>query len=240
MERTGEDRCEIAVVLSGGQRRVRQLRCFVQVLTIAAAVLAARPVSAQHRNPALVVTLEREGGVQLNDKALRALASDIETIWSPFVDVVVTTQTPTMVGLTENRVRLVITTRTLPSAKATNMGWIEFVDGEPRPEVTVSTTAVTKVIREGTVADRGVSTFSPRAVAAFERRALAVSAAHELGHYLLRTTQHDEDGLMRPQFTAEELALARNTDLRLEAAGIARLAQQRPAFVRQFETDLLP
>jgi hypothetical protein len=58
----------------------------------------------------------------------------------------------------------------------------------------------------------------------FLGRALGRALAHEIGHYLLGTREHTEDGLMRPQFTPQELLQDAGRPLyRLDSHARARL-----------------
>jgi hypothetical protein len=63
--------------------------------------------------------------------------------------------------------------------------------------------------------------------ALYDRRigiVLGRAVAHEIGHYLLQTSTHADDGLMRARIQTEELVDLRRTSFRLDKAAAAHLA----------------
>jgi hypothetical protein len=111
--------------------------------------------------------------------------------------------------------------------------------GVPRNVIYVSLDGARTLLRRGS-SGRLPHAVQHRLVARIAGRAIA----HELGHYLLRTTEHAAEGLMRPEFTHADLLesdVARFRLTPLEAARLARqlflegeriLAQDRPVRVR--------
>ena len=90
------------------------------------------------------------------------------------------------------------------------IGWIEFDDGQPQPQLYLSFTNAV-VLLEATRGPAGSSSYMP----VLERetylgRALGRALAHELGHYLLASKVHTARGLMKANFTAAEF-FATNT-----------------------------
>ena len=68
-------------------------------------------------------------------------------------------------------------------------------------------------------------------------QAIGRVAAHELGHYLLQSARHSETGLMRPQYSTEELVGPSLARFRLTAdqmtavqRSVARLAKLQIAW----------
>ena len=56
--------------------------------------------------------------------------------------------------------------------------------------------------------------------------AMARAIAHEIGHYLMRSSQHSHKGLMRPMFTAQDLVEPGTGRFRLTADDRQRLMTQ--------------
>ena len=72
----------------------------------------------------------------------------------------------------------------------------------------------------------------PDVQAQFRLRAIALAAAHEIGHFLLRTTKHARTGLMRAEFTV--------ADIMWHAPSLARLdGGQRALLMQRMRDGLL-
>lgn len=199
----------------------------ISLLMLSVAIVAASPVE-RTSTPTVHVSIEREPGVVLADADVRAIASDLEHIWRPAVDVVATVGSGPAGMLARDHVRLVLTTRTLPVSEAAGIGWIEFVDDRPQPVLTVSLAATSRLLRTGKWSGRPFSSLPARASALFTQRAVARAAAHELGHYLLRTKDHARRGLMRAVYTVDEIMSGSAKHNRLEAKLIASLEGDQP------------
>ena len=85
------------------------------------------------------------------------------------------------------------------------LGWIEFLDGRPRNTITVSIAAARTLMNHGKWLGRPIDTLPPALRQRFVTRALSRSAAHEIGHYLLRSSTHAARGLMRERMTIDEI-----------------------------------
>lgn len=194
-------------------------------MLLAAALLVAAvaaPAGRDSVRPRLQVQIEIEPGTGLTAADLRAIAHEVEQIWSPAVDLVLT---PDGVGrtLAVDAIRLTITTRTLPAHDATGLGWIDFVDGEPQPAITVSVAVARQLVAAGAWRGRPLASLPKQASRIFVQRTLARAVAHEIGHYLLRSKAHDRQGLMRPAFTVDEIMDRRGALVRLSEQAISRL-----------------
>ncbi len=200
----------------------------IPMLMLSAALAVASPVERTSPSPAVHVSIEREEGVSLADAEVRAIAKDLERIWHPAVDVLATIGSGPAGVLAREHVRLVLTMRTLPTTDAAGIGWIEFVDDRAQPVMTVSLTAVARLVSNGRWSGRPFSGLPARASTLFTQRAVARAAAHELGHYLLRTKDHARRGLMRAVYTVDEIMSGSNKHNRLDARLIASVEGDRP------------
>ncbi len=186
---------------------------------LAAAVALPTPAS----SPRVQVVMEVERGVPLDADDLTRIAAHVQRIWAPLLDVAVRPLSDARVALAADTVRLVITTRTLDARERTGLGWIEFLDGQPQPVMTVSTSAAARLMHGGLWRGRAIESMPPKAARLFMERALALAVAHELGHYLLRSTAHARTGLMRAAFTVDDVMDSRAVTERLDADSAARI-----------------
>jgi hypothetical protein len=62
----------------------------------------------------------------------------------------------------------------------------------------------------------------------FVTHALSRSAAHEIGHYLLRSSAHAPDGLMRPRMTVPEIMEEGLSCFRLRTGEVSVLERRAP------------
>jgi hypothetical protein len=113
----------------------------------------------------------------------------------------------------------------------TTLGAVRFLGGVPHHDVLVSWTAV----REWARAERdrqfrsifvGVSRDASLEFGGFEvlaRRAAALAAAHEVGHFILASKTHDKSGLMRRGLMPSTVAAVEHPDLSLSVGSRQRL-----------------
>jgi hypothetical protein len=188
------------------------------LLAGAPAASAARPEPVR-----LDVSIEVDRGVPLGPTELRNVAREIARIWAPVLRLHVSLPDDVQVPQAVDRVRLVITPRVLQGPAAGGMGWIEFEEGVPRPEMTVSLTAISTLMRTGTWRGQPLQRLPRSASTSFIQRALARAAAHEIGHYLLRSPFHTKAGLMRALFTVDDIMDDRSKSTRLEPGQVDAL-----------------
>lgn len=116
------------------------------------------------------------------------------------------------------------------SQGATAVAWILFVEGSPRPLINLSIAAAQRLL-DGTawLDERPVRhaplTIQNRLIATMIGRALA----HEIGHYLLASSKHAKDGLMKPLITPAEFVRAGRKHLQLMPDDVRGLRTARLA-----------
>jgi hypothetical protein len=152
------------------------------------------------------------------------LRDETEAIWRPYgvqlewvdVDTLETRATGVSVDVTVER----------PDTHAGGIEWAStlgrtFVGPDAwgwRP-IRVSFDAVTKVLGDGTSGASGTG----RVPALYLSRALGRVLAHEIGHVLINGTEHDQTGLMRASFSADQLTQLDRSPFRLTCATVDRL-----------------
>jgi hypothetical protein len=119
------------------------------------------------------------------------------------------------------------------SRGVTAVAWILFVEGSPRPLINLSVAAAQRLLSETPWLDERPVRHAPlsiqdRLVGTMIGRALA----HEIGHYLLASSKHARQGLMKPLITPAEFVRVGRKHLQLmpdDARGLrtARLVDCR-------------
>ena len=199
------------------------------MLASAAAVPAA---TADSVRPAVQIEIDVEPGVAIELSDLQAAAADIRRIWAPVLDLGVTIHAGASGLWGVDAIPLVITNRTLDSRETTGLGWIGFSDGEPQIPMTVSLTAIRRMAQRAMWHGMKLERMPTMASRRFVQRGLARAAAHEIGHYLLRSQAHARSGLMRPVFTAEQIMDAQPALDRLDPANVAKLRSNAALLVK--------
>lgn len=193
--------------------------------TIALLLATATAAPADLSRPGLQLRLEVEPGVAITAGDLEAVAAGVRRVWAPVLDVVVSGPGDVRGPIAVDTVRVVLTNRMLDDVAHTGLAWIGFVNGEPQPHITVSVLAVRTLQAHGAWRGRPFSALPPRAGQLFLQRALTRALAHEVGHYLLRSSAHTAGGLMRALFTVDELMDTRPSMDRLDRQSVERLRQ---------------
>lgn len=198
------------------------------MLMLSAVLAATMPADRPADSNTVHIAIEQEAGVALADADVQAIARDIERIWRPAVRVIAAAGDGPAGVLAREHVRLVLTRRSLPRTDAAGIGWIEFVDDEPQPVLTVSLAAVSRLLATGAWNGRPFASLPARASTIFTRRAVARAAAHELGHYLLRTREHARRGLMRAIYSVDDIMSGNTKHSRLDPKALASLQDEWP------------
>jgi hypothetical protein len=178
----------------------------------------------------LRVALDVRNSVVTPPKVLALALREASSIWSPY-------------GVTVDRVtggrghggHAIVVPVTLQSARARGqlmvrrspLGWTGFLaDGQPIMRIAIFYDVVALAARDGVL-------FGPRDLHATilqERilaRVLGRTIAHELGHVVLRSSDHSAAGLMRAGQSVAELQHPSQDGFVLDGADVARLRQVR-------------
>jgi hypothetical protein len=199
------------------------------VFAVLLAAAAAEPSLPHNSRPRLhvVVVAHVERGVVVDRADLAEIAASVRQTWRPYVDVSVTAADDPRGPVAGDELQLEITNRMLPGDHGQGLGWIEFVNGEPRSTITVSVSAIARLARDGRWRGKPIGAWPPIMARVFLRRALARAVAHEVGHYLLRSRTHAPAGLMRAKLTIDDI-MERGRGDRLDPAAVARLRETVP------------
>jgi len=156
------------------------------------------------------------------------LMENVRTIWRAYAEIDFAAIAVDVAGSHDDELRLLITERPQRPGSAVGivLGWIEFLNGRPQNTVTVSIAAARTLMNQGKWLGRPVDTLPAAFRQLLVTRALSRSAAHEIGHYLLRSSAHAARGLMRERMTVEEIMDDAPALDRLLPAEIAALDQR--------------
>lgn len=196
---------------------------------ILALLAAAAPRALPAGRPALVVSVEQDTRERFDAAALREIDRAVGDVWRPYADVAVRDQAATLTVAADDVLTLVITDRL--SESGDGLGWIQFVDGQPSHTIYVSRTEADRLAARARIGGRPLDDWPPKVGALFLRRAVAMAIAHEVGHYLLRSTAHADTGLMRSRFTANELLNASVATYRLDGAEESIMRQRTRGYL---------
>jgi hypothetical protein len=114
------------------------------------------------------------------------------------------------------------------SSNEAPLGWIRFVAGRPESTIIVSVAAARGLMSSGRWLGRRMDELPLPLQRRFVTHALGRSAAHEIGHYLLRSSAHAPDGLMRQRMTAPEIMEEGLRLFRLRTSEVSVLERRAP------------
>jgi hypothetical protein len=163
-------------------------------------------------------------GTQMLD--VRTMEREVNQIWAPYgvtlEGLVERCKTPGDGPTLKVRVRKIDSVRPVGIPRGT-LGNIYFVAGKPTPLIDLWADEAVRLMG-GSQVMFGQGLSDPR-VRIEMGRLLGRSLAHELGHYLLASSVHTEEGLMRAAFTQQ--------DGKQKARGMFALDEQQVATVAQ-------
>jgi hypothetical protein len=178
--------------------------------------------------PASRVFVRVDTGAARKIVQLDAVIRSVTAIWKPYADITFADASDHTKGGSSDEPHLVVTERAqFDAAGAPALGWISFVKpGQPLNLITVSVAAARALMAHSTWLGQPFGQLPPFLQQDLVARAISWSAAHEIGHYLLRTSGHSRNGLMRAQLTASEVMRKDRLGTRLEPADIERLRER--------------
>ncbi len=151
---------------------------------------------------------------------------EVRDIWTPYVDIDFADSGTPSGPLYDDEVRVVMVDhpRTLTPIGSGALGWIDFHSpGQPSDTVTVSTAVLAGLIKEGRWGGRPILDFPRGVQERFVNQAVGRGMAHEIGHYLLRSSAHAPNGLMRSRLSVADIMAPGHDLLRLSAAEVKLL-----------------
>jgi len=156
---------------------------------------------------------------------LADLVRNVRAIWKPYADMVFVDDADLDGDEYDDDIQLVVSNRPGAAASgASALGWITFIGpGQPANFVTVSVASARSLMAHDTWMGKRFDDLPPGLRRQFVTRAVSWSAAHEIGHYLLRTGEHTAGGLMKSELTAAEVMRNGRDWVRLEPQHIAAL-----------------
>jgi hypothetical protein len=181
----------------------------------------------------LVAAWDSPAAAILDAAQQRAIERELQRIWAPHLRVSMAWPGALVAPAFDERLELVVTNRLPPSGSPDALGWVDFLAPErPARTITISLAAARRLAAQ---ARWPVNSWpAPRALHdRFIARTLARSIAHELGHFLLRSSAHGPRGLMRARFTASDMFESEESfglepperaalDVRLRSLGVAQ------------------
>jgi hypothetical protein len=212
--------------------------CVALALAFAGASLAsvATPLHASAPGSRLSLNLNLATSQEMSAVATGALVAEVNAIWHRSLSLIwrtadVSEPLPAMPE-SEDWLRVLVLARQTPGTHETStftVGELVRTEGN-RPLALVSTTAARRIVDE---AARVQPFDGPRE---YDRRigvVLGRAVAHEIGHYLLRTRTHANQGLMRATIDALEFADTRSRAFLLDNVAQAYLAELAEIPTRQ-------
>ena len=204
------------------------------VPALVAVVFLARPASGHLTQPAagqpvlVRVSVALVPPVPRSHRQLRAMIQEAEAIWHPY-GVALLWLTPWTIGSmppADIRLRVEFARHARPKSSVGDpdifsLGAIQFLDGVPDDLITLSADEITTMVLSIPWDGRPLNDLPPALVDDMNGRAFGRVLAHELGHYLLASGTHTQEGLMRPSYPTRELADWDRRGFRLDA--VARL-----------------
>jgi hypothetical protein len=154
---------------------------------------------------------------------------EVRDIWTPYVDIDFADSGTRIGTLYDDEVRVVVVDhpRTLTPSGSGALGWIDFYSaGQPSDTVTVSTAVVAGLIKDGRWGGRPVRDLPRGIQERFVSQALSRGIAHEIGHYLLRSSAHAPSGLMRSRLSVADIMAPGHSLFRLRPAEITLLERR--------------
>jgi hypothetical protein len=149
---------------------------------------------------------------------------EVIRIWTPYgVDV----EAPHSPGARRNSaVRLAVVLKDLPAGRteATPLGSIEFLNGVPERTIVMYPKAIERLVSTVALYGRDNREWPGKFRHSVLGRVLGRALAHEIGHFILRSSHHSPAGLMRPILAVADLVGPDRRPFFLSGSDAARLA----------------
>jgi hypothetical protein len=202
------------------------VRAFAGLVVLASAVAgvstfsADSPVLLASTRPALVLNLRLTSTQVLPPVSAAALMAETSAIWGGHIQL--GWLTGDAVDDEATTLRVIVLARAVPPAGETSpwtVGELVRMEGA-RALAIASITGARRIVEEARLPLIDLPAVHDRRLGVVLGRAVA----HEIGHYLLRTSTHASHGLMRARIDAREFADLRSGPFRLDVAAQAHMA----------------
>jgi len=193
---------------------------------LAAALCAATLAHAQ-----VPLSIGVPAGAPLSSDALRAMCEETDAIWRE-AGIAVAWRA----GGAAPDLRVVFDdpAPVAPDRRSITLGWLVFDDNVPAPTIHLSYANTVRLLEESLGYVGSVDAMKPWQRDTLVARALGRAVAHELGHYLLGSKVHTQNGLMRGDRLAAEMFLPSRSAFAIDrsardiaAARVARVIASR-------------
>jgi hypothetical protein len=180
--------------------------------------------------PRLRVLVRIDPGGASQGVRIPEVVDQVREIWRPYIDIEFADAEAPPHDLPgyDDELRLLITDRSRASGSADEaaLGWIQFVAGRPEATITVSAAAARALMSRGRWLGHPIDELPLPFQRQFVTRALSRGAAHEIGHYLLRSSTHAPYGLMRERMTVPEILDRGPAAVRLRTSEVSVLERR--------------
>ena len=183
--------------------------------TVATALTRPSPAAA---SPALRVRVVVDTRAAEKLVPFADLMRNVRAIWKPYADIVFADRAEPAVAGYDDEIELVVSARPGSSLSGgSSLGWITFIaPGQPASFATVSVATARNLMARSKWMGRPFGQLPLIVSQGFVTRAVSWSAAHEIGHYLLRSSRHSRSGLMKAELTASEILWNERNLVKLE------------------------
>lgn len=156
----------------------------------------------------------------IGPEMIEVVQEEVAELWRPYGVDIVWEEAWTVVSLDRPKPELFVffVDRELEArgTGATPVAWIQFLNGAPGQLINVSVSSAKRLLHETAWHDQRPIRMAPqnaqdRLIARMIGRALA----HEIGHYLLASSSHAKNGLMKPMITPAEFVKEGRNHLQL-------------------------
>jgi hypothetical protein len=134
-------------------------------------------------------------GTQMSPRREASAMEEVTRIWAAYgVDIRRANPDDTR---WDGALRLTVVLADYPRVAGDVLASISFSDDSPRPTIVMYPTSIATLVSTTTLLGRNASEWSIDFQELILGRVLGRALAHEIGHFLLRSRQHSEAGLMR-------------------------------------------
>jgi hypothetical protein len=181
----------------------------------------------QQTTCAIAIAIDLKAPLAWGDVEWHLFTREVERAWATYGVTFCWAYGPNRCEGIEVRVRVSIA-QDLPSLDTSSskpsLGRIHFRDGDPLMEIELSLAGASSLAARARLGGRPVASW-PRAIAAqLLPRVLGRGLAHELGHFVLRSREHAETGLMASGFAPDDAVWGDPSRFRLSPVSAAAVA----------------